>query len=316
MMESLFQPYTEAAPKRYLREASRRAKKPPASALLVVTGGKRIAASLRTDQVVGHEGELQLVVVLVVDAPQGVLVSLVVLPEPGHGDGASVLVGVLALPVIEDQGGLAQGLERVLGLGSRLGLLLFLLSGGSSRGGLLLGLLLLLRGDVLDSLLSEDGILDNSLEDGLVDDGGVPSGGGRVLGAPLLVQEKGESASEETSSEDIGQGQALTDEVGVSGEVSLQHGDVLQGGLGGILDNLLVVGVLADQRAVPATETGEELRVGIRHPAEDGSVVLLGLAQKGGLLILGGDLASVSSCEKLEVGWHEKKRGSFRLEAG
>lgn len=228
------------------------------------------------------------------------------LPEPGHGDGASVVVGVHALPVIKDQGGLAQGLKWVLGLGLRLGLLLLLLlSGGSSLGGgllLLLGLLLLFRGDVLDSLLSKDGVRENSLEVRLVDDGGVPSGDGRVLGAPLLVQEKGECASAETSGEDISQGQTLTDEVSVSGKVRLQHREVLQGGLGAVLDGLLVVRVPANQGAVPATETGEELRVGIRHPAQDGSIVLLGLAKKGGLLILGGDLAIVSPVQgKIQV---------------
>jgi hypothetical protein len=31
--------------------------------------------------------------------------------------------------------------------------------------------------------------------------------------------------------------------------------------------------------------------VGERHPAEDAGVVLLGLAKKGGLLVLGGDYA-------------------------
>lgn len=240
-----------------------------------------------TDQVVGHESELELVVVLVVNAPQRVLLGLVVLPEPGKGNGASVLVGVRALPVIKDESGLAKSLKRVLGLGG--GLVLLSRSGSGGGSSLLLGLLLLLGGSVGDGLLSEDRVLNNSLEGGLVDHGLVPSGDGRVIGAPLLVQKESESAGQKTSSEDISEGDALANKVGVLGEVSLENRDVLQGNLRGLLNILLVVGVLADQGAVPSTEAGEELRVGIGQPAEDGSIVLLGLAQEGGLLVLGGD---------------------------
>jgi hypothetical protein len=60
----------------------------------------------------------------------------------------------------------------------------------------------------------------------------------------------------------------------------------LKGCLLRVLDVLLVVGVTAENRTVPATEGEENLRVGIRHPSQDGSIVLLGLAQKGGLLVL------------------------------
>lgn len=242
-----------------------------------------------TDQVVGHEGELKLVVVLVVNAPQRVLVGLVVLPEPGKGNRAGVLVGVRALPVIEDESGLAESLKGVLGLGGGLVLLLSRSGSSGSGGSLLLGLLLLLGGSVGDGLLSEDGVLNNSLEERLVDNGLVPSGDGNVLGAPLLVQDESESAGQETGSVDISEGDTLANEVGVLGEVSLENGDVLQGNLGGLLNILLVVGVLADQGAVPSTEAGQELRVGIGQPAEDGSIVLLGLAQEGGLLVLGGN---------------------------
>lgn len=52
-----------------------------------------------TDLVVAHEGEGELLVVLVVEAPDGVLVELAVLPEPGKGDLTGLLVGVLALPI-------------------------------------------------------------------------------------------------------------------------------------------------------------------------------------------------------------------------
>ena len=243
-----------------------------------------------TDQVVGHEGELELIVVLVVDLPEGVLLGLVVLPEPGHGSTAGVLVGVLALPLIKDEGGLAKSLKGVLGLGGGSGLLSGGGSGSGGSGGL--GLLLLLRSNVLGDLLSKNGGRDNSLEGGLVHNGVEPASDGRVLGAPLLVKNVGEGAEKEGGSEDISQGDALADQVGVGGEVLLKDGNGLQSSLGDLVDGLLVVGVEAEERAVPATELDEQLAVGEGHPANDGGIVLLGLAKKGGLLVLGGDYES------------------------
>jgi hypothetical protein len=250
-----------------------------------------LAGSLKTgleatDQVVGHEGELELVVVTVVDLPERVLIGLEVIPEPGHGNGADVIVGELALPVIKDESRLAKSLKGVLGLGG-------LSSGGSgggsssSSGGS--GLRLLLRGSVLDGLLSELGAGDDSLEGVLVDNGVVPPGGGGVGLAPGLVKDSGEGAGEERGSEDIGQGDTLTNKVGVGSEVSLEGSNGLEGSLGGVIDVLLVVGVETHQGAVPGTELGQDLSVGEGQPAEDGSVVLLGLAEEGGLLVLGGD---------------------------
>jgi len=55
------------------------------------------------DEVRGHEGHGQLVVVLVVDAVDAVFVELAVLPEPGQGDFARLFVGVFALPVWYDR---------------------------------------------------------------------------------------------------------------------------------------------------------------------------------------------------------------------
>ena len=251
-----------------------------------------LAGSLKTsleatDQVVGHEGELELVVVTVVDLPERVLIGVEVLPEPGHGNGADVLVGELALPVIEDKSRLAKSLKGVLGLGLRGG---GLSRGGSgSGGGSGLGLGLLLGGDVLDDLLSELGAGDNGLEGVLVDNSVVPPGGGGVGLAPGLVQDSGESTGEEGGSEDISQSDTLTDEVGVGSQVSLEGRDGLQGSLGGLVDSLLVVTIQTQQRTVPGTELGENLGVDEGQPAENGSVILLGLAEKGGLLVLGGD---------------------------
>jgi len=233
-----------------------------------------------TNQVVGHEGELELVVVLVLDLPERVLIGLELLPEPGHGNGAGVLVGVLALPLIEDEGGLAKGLERVLGLRGRGSLRLR--GGGSS-----LGLLLLLGGSVLDALLGELGLVDG-LEVLLVDDSVVPAADGGVGVTELLVQDSGKGTGQKGSGEDISQADALANEVSVSGEVSLKDSDILEGDLDNLIDGLLVVGREAEEGAEPASQGGEELAVGEGHPAHDGGIVLLGLTQEGGLLVLGG----------------------------
>lgn len=63
-----------------------------------------LAAGLETSEettnlVVAHEGHGELVVVLEVHAPDGELLEVDVLPEPGEGDLTGLLVGVLALPV-------------------------------------------------------------------------------------------------------------------------------------------------------------------------------------------------------------------------
>lgn len=243
-----------------------------------------LAGSLKTglettDQVVGHEGKLELIVVPEVNTPQRVFFSVEVLPEPRQDGRASVFVGVETLEVLEvnASSGRKQR-QRVLRLLSRLlsGLL-------GSR----LGLLLLLGRGVLDDLLSKDGVGDDSLESGLVDDSVVPSGDGGVLGAPFLVQNSGESTSKEGSSEVIGQGDTLANKVGVGSEVRLEDSDVLQGSLGSFVDILLVVAVQAHERTVPATEARQNLSVDKGQPTEDGSIVLLGLTQEGGLFVLG-----------------------------
>ena len=244
----------------------------------VLAGGLKTGLET-TDQVVGHEGKLELIVVPEVNTPQRIFFSVEVLPEPRQDGRASVFVGVETLEVLEvnASSGRKQR-QRVLRLLSRLlsGLL-------GSR----LGLLLLLRRGVLDDLLSKDGVGDDSLESGLVDDSVVPSGDGGVLGAPFLVQNSGESTSEEGSSEVIGQGDTLANKVGVGSEVRLEDSDVLQGSLGSFVDILLVVAVQAHEGTVPATEARQNLSVDKGQPTEDGSIVLLGLTQEGGLLVLG-----------------------------
>jgi hypothetical protein len=244
-----------------------------------------------TDEVRGHEDLSQLVVVLVVDLPKGVLLEVGVLPEPGKGNGAGVLVGVLALPLVKDEGRAAKLLERVLGLRSGLGLLFLLLLLGlrGSLGLLLLGSGLLLGWHVLDGLLDELELVDDGSDDGLVANGLVPTSDVGVLCPPLLVEEELEATAEDAEGEDVSEGDALANEVGVDQEVLLEDADGLEGSLLGVLNVLLVVGVAALERTEPATKRGEDLLVGEGHPPQDGGVVLLGLAKEGGLLILRGD---------------------------
>lgn len=249
-----------------------------------------------TNQVVRHECHLQLVVVLVVNLPQGIILRVVVFPEPWHGNGAGVLVGVLALPVIKDHCWLGESLKRVLGLGSWLLLLLSRGSGsGSSNfgGRSWLGSLFLFWWDILQWLLDERRLRNNSLENGLVDNGFIPSSSGRVRKAPLLAEDILESAVAETGSEEISQSYTLTNKESVTGKVLLKDIECFQSTGRGFLNSLLVVGFLAKDWAEPGTDVWNNFRVGKAHPAKDGGIVLLGLSEKGSLLVLGSNYKSL-----------------------
>lgn len=100
-----------------------------------------------------------------------------------------------------------------------------------------------------------------------------------------------ESAGKDGGGEQISKSKSLADKEGLAQEVLFQNTDNLKGrSLGGI-NGLLVVCSSTDQRTEPATEVGEDLRVGERHPLQDLSIVLLGLSEKSGLLVLGGNYA-------------------------
>lgn len=236
-----------------------------------------------TNQVVGHEGEGKLLVVLVVNLPDGVLLEVQVVPEVLHGLIVVLDVGVLALPLIERERGAAESLKRVLGLGGSRGLVSrSSLSGGGSfllslLLGLLLGLLRLLGGSVGEGgSLEELNLLSNLGEDGLSADSLEPSSDGRVLLAPLLVEEVLEAADSDASSEEVGKGDALANKEGVADEVLLDNGKSLQRSLGGIIDVLLVVGSVALEGTEPSDEAGKDLGVEEGHPLQDGSIALTG----------------------------------------
>lgn len=279
--------------------------------VLAVDGGGTedvLAGSLKTgeeatDEVGAHESESQLIVVLVVDTPQGVLLGLVVLPEPGKGNGAGVLVGVLALPVIKDERRLAKRLKRVLGLGGSRSFLL--LDGRSNRGGSgsgdssrrrLLGLFLLLGGSVLDSLLDLLSLRDDGSENRLAADQVEPAGEVREFLTERLVEDILEATNGQGGDEEIGESDALGDEEGVEEEVRVDDTNGLAGASSSLINVLLVVGHATDQREEPLSNLGEDLGVGERHPAEDLGVIALGLAEKSGLIVLGGDCDVLACC--------------------
>lgn len=211
------------------------------------------------DEVVRHESQGKLIVVLVANLPQGVLLEVDVLPEPLKGIGG-LAVGVLTLPLIERKRSLGQRLKGVLGLRGSLLLGLSSLGGSSGlRGSSRLGDL---GGNVGQGRGVQEGeLLGNSSVDGLVDDGLVPTSDSGVLLAPLLVEEVLEATVEQASAEEISEGDALADEVGVVGEVLLSGIDGSTSLLGGVIDSLLVVGLGAVQEGNPSTELRGDLGV-------------------------------------------------------
>lgn len=259
-----------------------------------VLAGSLKTSEESTDQVGGHEDLGQLIVVLVVDSPEGVVLGVVVLPEPLEGNWC-VEVGVLTLPLINGDGWLSESLASVLGLwGLNHWLIIIGLSslslGLSSGLWCLSGGLSLLGGNVLQGwLINEVQLTSNVGVDWLVVDSLVPTGDVGVLRAPFLIEEELEATGDQSSAEEIGKSDALARKVGVVGKVGLDDRDNLENILLGIIYGLLVVWAASLERAEPVAKAWENLGVEERHPLQDRGVVLLGLAKKGGLLVLGCD---------------------------
>lgn len=215
-----------------------------------------------TDQVVRHESQGELIVVLVLELPDGVLVEGNVLPEPLQGI-SLIVVGVVTLPLVKSESGLGQSLKRVLGPGSLSGLLLSGL-GGSLGSSLLLGLLGLLGGNVGElGSVEELELGRDSGVDGLVVNSLVPPRDVRVLLTPLLVEEELEATGNDGGGKQISKGDALADQVRVVLQMLLNGGNGLRGQLGGIINVLLVVGVTADQGTVPLAKGGQNLSLSL-----------------------------------------------------
>lgn len=186
-------------------------------------------------------------------------------------------VGVLSLPLVKGKGGVAEGSKGVLGLGGS-GLLAIIGRGRLGSGlllgrGLLLGLLRLLGGNVGESGgLEELELLSNGGEDGLVADSVKPASDVGVRLTVSLVEEVLETTLGNTGGEEISQGDTLTNQVGVVGEVLLNNGEGLEGSLRGVLDVSLVVRGTAQKGAEPVAQAGEDLSVEVREPLQDGGI--------------------------------------------
>jgi len=80
-------------------------------------------------------------------------------------------------------------------------------------------------------------------------------------------------------------------------EVLLEGVDGFKSGFGMIIDTLLIVRVPSNNWPEPTTNVGKDLCIGVRHPADDGGIVLFSLAEERCLLVLGGDCHTMSvSC--------------------
>ena len=195
----------------------------------------------------------------------------------------------------------------VILLDSLLLLLLLWLSG-------LLGLLLLLRWGVGNSLLNVLCLAGYIAVDWLISDRLVPSRNARVVGTPFLIEEELEAAGDDRGCEEIGEGEAVANQVGIDKEVVFHDLEAVLRCLHAIFDVLLVVRVAADEWAEPACEFREEFLVGEREPAKDRGIVLLRLAEEGGLFVLGGDYeATVLAVGRKSYPCQSNKRKQVRV---
>lgn len=110
-----------------------------------------------------------------------------------------------------------------------------------------------------------------------------------MLLAPLLVPHKLETTSDQRNSVDISKGEALANEESVDKEVRFEDLGSAVASLLVVFDALLVVGVLSNQGAEPASDVREDFAVDEGHPSDDLGVVLLCLSKECGLLVLRGD---------------------------
>jgi hypothetical protein len=142
---------------------------------------------------------------------------------------------------------------------------LLLLSGrlGSFlRLGCLLLLLLLLGGSVDDSLFDEVGGSYDFGDVGLVDDGVEETEGVGEGSTDFSVENLRETESEGDGDEDVGEGEALSDEEGAGSEGLLEVFEELEGAGLGSLDVSLVVGLESGKGGDPRSEGTDEVRVG------------------------------------------------------
>lgn len=281
------------------------------------------------NEVVGHEDKSQLVVVFVVDAPDAEALRIYrkhdvrstsdgfkklqtltkVLPEPLHGN-IGVVVAVLALPVIQLKVAGGKQVQLGLGLGCRLGFFsrLLLLLGSLLLRLFLLFLLLLLGRSVLQGSLAEDNVTKSFLEVLLVDDGEVVTGDVLVLVAEFLVKDELVGPYKRGDKADIGQGNVLTNEVGLGQQ------DLVEG-IHGTLDSLngginvgLHVGHETHQGVQPTSNVSVDFVLGEKDPLHDKCLLNSIRAQKRGVFLLSsGIVGDGTGLEEIDAGAGEDR---------
>ena len=136
-------------------------------------------------------------------------------------------------------------------------------------------------GNVLDGFVDEvnAGAGDGGV-DWLVEYRLVPAGYVGILGAPLFVEEMIKTVGDQTSAEDVCEGDTLTHEESMYQEMIFQNRCGFEGRIGCVRNNLLVVRVLAEE----GTERFRQLRIdfGVAegHPADYRCIILFRLAKE------------------------------------
>merc|ERR1719282_800521 len=220
-----------------------------------------------SDEVSGHEDHGELVIVLVVSPPDGVVLMVKMFPEPGHGLGF-IIVGVESLPFFKIKGSFGHFLEWIsflLYLGfifcRFLLFLFFFLLLRLFLGFLFWCLFLLLL--LVVSLAREFCKL---LGMGLIDHGIEPSGHIYKRFSELCIQNLGIETDHGTSHGNIRQTESLTNKESSGEKMIVQS---LEGGLDVLLDSFggrLVVLHDAHRGEDPGTGCWQDLVVCHAHP--------------------------------------------------
>lgn len=229
-----------------------------------------------SDQVARHEDHGELIVVLVIAPPDGVILLVKLVEEVGDGF-LLVIVGIEPLEVVHVEVALGESCEGIL-------LLLFAGElegvggcsdgGGLLFGGLLLGLLLL---DLLvvvaasfelglDDLLTQLDASNHGLEVGLVDQSLEPAGhvgeGFSVVGLEDVLVRQDEGAGHA----DVGQADPLADKEGGVEQVVVQEVEGLLQVFLGLVAGVLVGGHHSHDLEHPSAGGGQEFGVGVAQP--------------------------------------------------
>ena len=137
--------------------------------------------------------------------------------------------------------------------------------------------------------VEEFDLLGDSSVDGLVGNTLVPTRDVGVGLTPCLAVEEHEADGDKPGTEKVSQSDLLTNQEGFAIQVLFYHVNGCLGHVGEHIYSLLVVGTDADQRQIHLHEGDDDFRVKEGHPLQYDGVVLLGLSEKRGLFVLGGN---------------------------